>query len=144
MTMGDSRLEGLRMEFNAAADLLAIGERVLTGWTEAAAENMERAVAAMEEATAHEDALLYGEPPEWSIPTRQDLGAVLLFAGRAAEAEEAFRADLEKFPENGWSLQGLAVSLRRQRREAEAASVEAELDRVWETADVEPPMYPAR
>jgi tetratricopeptide (TPR) repeat protein len=130
------------MEFNAAEDLLAVAERVLTGWTEAAAGDHDTAVAALEEAVAHEDALLYGEPPEWSVPARQDLGAVLLAAGRPADAEEAFRADLAKFPENGWSLQGLAVSLRRQGREAEAAQVEAELDRVWETADVEPPDYP--
>jgi Flp pilus assembly protein TadD len=83
-----------------------------------------------------EDALLYGEPPEWTVPTRQDLGAVLLEAGRPPEAEAAFREDLERFPMNGWSLHGLSVALRAQGRDAEAATVESQLARVWETADV--------
>jgi Flp pilus assembly protein TadD len=93
----------------------------------------------MHQAVAAEDALLYGEPPEWSIPTRQDLGAVLLAAGRAAEAEQAFRDDLAHFPENGWSLRGLTLALRAQGKNAEADRTDAEFQRVWASADVPPP-----
>ena len=41
---------------------------------------------------------------------------MLLEAGRPAEAEKAFREDLVRRPENGWSLHGLAQSLRAQKR----------------------------
>ena len=133
-----SLIDGVRMEFNASADILRIAERVLTGRVEAGAGRWDEAVAALREAAAAEDALLYGEPPEWTVPARHDLGAVLLAAGRAAEAERTFREDLERFPDNGWSLSGLAESLRAQGRTADAAEVEADLDRIWQTADVEP------
>ena len=39
------------------------------------------------------------------------LGTLLLESGRAAAAEAVFREDLERQPENGWSLYGLS---RRQ------------------------------
>jgi Flp pilus assembly protein TadD len=98
----------------------------------------------LRDAVRREDALLYGEPPEWTVPARQDLGAVLLMANRPAEAEQAFREDLAKFPENGWSLHGLATALRAQGRSADADAVEADFRRVWETADVPAPTWPAR
>jgi hypothetical protein len=50
-----------------------------------------------------------------------------------------FRQDLERHPENGWSLAGLSGSLRVQGRLAEASRVEARFRRAWATADVPPP-----
>lgn len=83
-----------------------------------------------------EDQLRYTEPPDWYYPIRHSLGAVLLRANRAADAERLYRQDLERFPENGWSLFGLAQSLRAQGKTAEAAQVEARLRKAWEKADV--------
>ena len=136
--LGGSAIQGKRMEFNESAAILRIAERVLTGWVEAEAERWDAAVAALRQAVEAEDALTYGEPPEWTVPTRQELGAAQLAAERAADAERTFRADLDRFPANGWSLAGLAASLRAQGKTAEAARVEAELQQVWSTADVPP------
>jgi cytochrome c-type biogenesis protein CcmH/NrfG len=86
-----------------------------------------------------EDALTYGEPPEWSVPVRQELGMMLLRLNRAAEAEQAFREDLKRFPDNGWSLHGLALALRRQERSEEADRVESRFKKMWASADVELP-----
>jgi hypothetical protein len=61
---------------------------------------------------------------------------VLLQFGRAVEAERVFRDDLKTFPENGWSLLGLARSLRAQGRGAEADAISARFDRIWEGAPV--------
>jgi hypothetical protein len=80
--------------------------------------------------------LTYDEPPPWYLPIRQRLGAVLLEAGRPVQAEKAFRADLARRPENGWSLHGLAQSLRAQDRATEAQGIEARLQRAWSKADV--------
>jgi predicted Zn-dependent protease len=76
------------------------------------------------------------EPPPWYFPTRQALGAVLLAAGRAAEAEAVHREDLRRHPKNGWSLFGLAESLRAQRKRAEAAWAEKGYRSAWARADV--------
>jgi predicted Zn-dependent protease len=62
---------------------------------------------------------------------------VLLAAGKPAEAQKAFEADLEFFPENGWSLHGLARALRAQGRTVEADQVEARFTRVWEGGPIE-------
>jgi hypothetical protein len=83
-----------------------------------------------------EDEMIYFEPPPWYYPIRNSLGAVLLRAGRPAEAERLYREDLGQFPENRWSLHGLTESLRRQGMTEEAASVEQQLARAWDRADV--------
>lgn len=138
---GRPELRTLKLEYNMSADLLGIAERVLTGWSEAAAGRFGPATEVLREGVRREDALLYGEPPEWTVPARQDLGAVLLQAGRHAEAEQAFREDLGTFPDNGWSLSGLAEALRRGGRSADADTALADFQRVWGTADVAPPTW---
>lgn len=130
-------LASLRMEFNNSADLLAIAENVLNGHLQAARGHMDAAVAALEEAVRREDNLFYGEPPEWSVPPRQDLGAILLLANRPEQAERVFREDLAKFPQNGWSLYGAHLSLARQGKTAAAAEALAEFERVWSTTDLD-------
>lgn len=78
------------------------------------------AVALLREATAAEDALAYDEPHLWLAPTRHALGAALLAAGQAAQAEAVYRQDLLHYPGNGWSLGGLALALERQGQGAAA------------------------
>jgi tetratricopeptide (TPR) repeat protein len=98
-----------------------------------------------------EDAMLYFEPPVWPLPVRPLLGAVLLRAGQAAagvpelkdreslfaEAEQVYREDLKRFPENGWSLFGLHAALEAQEKTQEAAQVQQRFRRAWEKADIQ-------
>jgi tetratricopeptide (TPR) repeat protein len=130
-------LKDVPVEFNPATALLEIAAKVLDGHIAMASGDFAAAVELLEAAAAVEDALVYGEPPEWSVPVRYDLGNVLLKAGRAAEAEAAFREDLRRFPANGWSLDGLARSLMAQDRAREAAQVKLQFAESWKTADVE-------
>lgn len=95
------------------------------------------AVEHLRAAAAIEDALQYDEPPLWPFPIRHQLGVVLLEVGRAEEAEAVYREDLERFPENGWSLIGLARSLEAQGREEDARAVRERFDHAWSRADVE-------
>ncbi|CAD7699817.1 unnamed protein product [Ostreobium quekettii] len=87
--------------------------------------NPDVAVSSMAEAVNVSDALGYMEPPREHQPSRQCLGWVLLQAGRPDEAEAVYRRDLWEFPENAWSLLGLAQSLEAQgpdrKEEADAA-----------------------
>ena len=84
-----------------------------------------------------QDDLRYDEPPDWYFPVRQSLGAVLLSAGRPTEAEAVYREDLQRNPENGWSLYGLCQSLELQGKRKEAAAVEARFKKAWVKADVQ-------
>lgn len=93
-------------------------------------------VIAFTKAARLEDGLSYMEPPTWYYPLRHSLGKALLAAGRTREAEAAYRADLRRFPENGWSLKGLALVLRAQGRSDEAREVERRLAKAWRLADV--------
>jgi tetratricopeptide (TPR) repeat protein len=69
-------------------------------------------------------------------PIRQSLGAALLKAGRNAEAEAVYREDLKRFPENGWSLFGLAAALRAQGKSGDAEAVDQRFAKAWSAADV--------
>lgn len=123
-------LQGLYMEFNSAADLAGIAEALLDGWVKIANDDSS-GLNRLRDAVRMQDALLYGEPPEWTVSARHDLGFALLDAGRIAEAEEVYRADLDAFPENGWALKGLELTLARQDRTAESASVRRRFERAW-------------
>jgi len=108
----NSRARSLRLEFNAAGAVLDIAVEVLAGHIVAAKGDLPGAISHLREAVRLEDALVYGEPPEWTVPVREELGVLLLKAGRAGEAEQVFREDLKRFPKNSWSQQGLTDALR--------------------------------
>jgi tetratricopeptide (TPR) repeat protein len=134
----NKELAALRLEFNTVGAVLGIASEVLAGHVAAAKGDNGGAIKHLREAARREDELTYGEPPEWSVPVRQELGQVLLKAGQPAEAERAFREDLKRFPDNGWSLHGLEQALRVQKRTAEANEAAGRLKRIWGSADVPP------
>ena len=121
---------------NTARAILSIAPEVLAGEILARQSKFPEAIAHLETATRLEDALVYIEPPDWYLPTRQALGAVLLQAGRAAEAEAVYWEDLRRYPHNGWSLFCLAQSLRSQGKNEEAALAEQRFQKAWAQADV--------
>ncbi len=126
----------MRLEYNTSAAVLGVAFEVLAGNVAASRRDFARAVTHLRGAARLEDALVYGEPPEWTVPVRQELGLVLLAAGQPAKAEKVFREDLARFPENGWSLHGLARSLGAQTRPSEAAAVKRRFQRAWTSADL--------
>jgi tetratricopeptide (TPR) repeat protein len=139
---GDERLKAVTIwDLNTGTSLLDIAQASVEGELAAARSDWTAAVAALRRAVVTEDALTYDEPPPWHLPARQQLGGVLLRAGRPVEAETAFRQDLVRHPENGWSLAGLAASLRAQGKVAEASRIDARFRRAWATADVPAPTF---
>lgn len=119
-----------------AVGLLNIAEKTLAGEIAAKRGQADDAVRLLEEAVRIQDGLPYTEPPPWYYPVRQSLGAVLMTAGKASEAEAVYREDLKRNPENGWSLYGLAQSLRAQKKTQEAAAVAKRFQKAWTRADV--------
>jgi tetratricopeptide (TPR) repeat protein len=119
-----------------ASSYLGIAEKMLEGEILYRQGSVPQSIAALREAVRREDRLHYTEPPNWILPVRHALGATLMDAGRYSDAEVVYRQDLAHYPENGWSLYGLARSLRMQGKSAEAAAISARFDKAWEHADV--------
>jgi len=115
---------------------LQIAMHALMGEIAARQGQVDEAISHFQAAKGIEDGILYFEPPPWYYPIRHSLGAVLLRAGRPAEAEAAYREDLKRFPENGWALFGLLQALRAQGKTADADAVEQRFRRAWQGADV--------
>jgi tetratricopeptide (TPR) repeat protein len=132
----DKALEQPMFSPNSMLAVLRIAPESLAGELAAARQDYARAIAHVDRAVRLEDGLVYTEPSEWVYPTRHQLGAILLAAGRADEAETVYWEDLKRYPENGWALGGLARALRAQKQDAEAALVEQRLKAAWVRSDV--------
>jgi tetratricopeptide (TPR) repeat protein len=121
---------------NTTGAALAPAVEVLAGEIAAARGNFDVAISHLDRAVRLEDGLVYTEPSEFHYPPRHALGAVLLEAGRAAEAETVYWEDLRRNRENGWALFGLLQALRAQNKTADAALTEARFKAAWARADV--------
>ena len=121
---------------NSCQSILAIATPMLEGEILVREGKVDDGISQLRSAIRAEDSLRYDEPPGWILPVRHSLGASLIQAGRYAEAEQVYREDLAQFPENGWSLYGLAHSLELQHKQAEGAEVETRFDQVWGKADL--------
>jgi tetratricopeptide (TPR) repeat protein len=124
---------------NPVADILGVAEHVLAGEIEYRRGDHATAFRELRMAAALDERLNYDEPWGWMEPARHALGALLTEQRRYVEAEVVYRANLARYPENGWALHGLAECLRGLGRDAEADAVETRFAAAWERADVDIP-----
>ena len=134
----DKSLKGLRVTFsaNGATPILVIATEALAGELAAKQGDFEKAITHLHRGVLLEDSLIYTEPPDWHIPVRQSLGAVLLEAGRPLEAETIYWQDLKWNRENGGALYGLMKSLEAQGKTEQAGEIEKRFRKAWAMADV--------
>lgn len=125
------------MAFAALPTLLAIADNILAAEIDAGEKNYDQAIARLERAVHLQDGLMYNEPPDWYFPVRHVLGAVLLEAGYAAEAETVYWQDLARNRENGYALHGLMQAQQAQGKAADAAAAKARFDAAWAEADTQ-------
>jgi tetratricopeptide (TPR) repeat protein len=137
--LSDPSLDRPLFSPNTARAILSVGTPLLAGEIAAAKGEIGQALAHLEQAVRLEDALVYTEPSEWAFPPRHVLGAVLLEAGRAAEAEVVYWEDLKRNRENPWALAGVARALQAQNKSDQAAIVETRLRAAVARADLEIP-----
>ena len=130
--LSEYRIFGL----NSLGEVLAIAQSTLAGELAAARGNFDEALGHLETAVRLDDGLIYNEPHDWHYPPRQSLGAVLIVADRAAEAETVYWEDLRRNAENGWSLFGLTKALEAQGKSEEAAAMHQRFEKAWAAADV--------
>lgn len=132
----DSTLQQLSVwGINTTADLVQIASKVLTAGIAARQKEYKQSITLLKQAVAIEDGLNYNEPPDWFFSVRHHLGAVLLKAGKYAEAESVYREDLQTWKKNGWALIGLHQSLLAQNKHANAQTCRSEFEEAWKYAD---------
>jgi tetratricopeptide (TPR) repeat protein len=136
--LSDSLLGIRRMPYNKPRQVGELAAGILTGEIFFAEGKTAEAITALKNAVDGEDQLIYREPQEWFIPSRQYLGSCLLKVNRAAEAEKVYREDLVANPGNGWSLLGLCNSLKAQNRVGEAAKYKPLYQKAFEAGDIKP------
>jgi len=122
--------------FNSSHQLLDIAAWMLDGNIARGQRNYKRAAEMLNKAAQAEDKLNYDEPPDWYLPPRESLGAVLFTDGRYGDAEAAFRAELKAHAKNPRALFGLAECLQAQKKTSEATTVRKEFEAGWKNADI--------
>jgi tetratricopeptide (TPR) repeat protein len=135
LTSDFSALEAMAIP---SVPVLDLAHEVVLGRIAQKKGEVDGAIGHFERAAALQDGLAYMEPPYWYYPVRQSLGALLLQAGREAEAEAAFRAALKKSPNNGFALFGLAKALAARGDIKAAKEVEARFTKAWAGSSARP------
>ena len=120
--------------FHSATQLLGVAGGILEGEILRTRGDLDGAIASFERAVTIEDGMTYDEPEPLPFAARHWLGAALLEASRFADAERAYREELEDHPHNGWSLLGLVAALEAQGKPSVEA--QADFDTSWTRADV--------
>jgi tetratricopeptide (TPR) repeat protein len=123
---------------NKAKDIMKIAKDVLGAKVAMAKKDHAGAIVMLREAVAIQDTLKYGEPPDWFFPVRESLGAALLISGDTAEAEKAFREDLDRNPRNPRSLFGLHQALKAEKRDYDAGFIQKQFDASWKGGAAQP------
>jgi len=141
-TLGDLVTKGDFSDYAKAQipghEMADIALALLDGEIARKAGNLNDAIGRFRLAWTLEQNLPYNEPPDWHQPTSHLLGAALLQANRAAEAETVYRQSLKFYRGDGWALHGLAIALDAEGKTAEAAAARKSFTQAWRLADVTP------
>ncbi|MBQ0823342.1 hypothetical protein KBI52_24445 [Microvirga sp. HBU67558] len=112
-------------------DLMTIAAHEIEARIAQAAGDQAKAASLFAEAAAIQDRLPYMEPPYWYYPVQQSLGAALMAQGRPMEAEAAFRAALQRSPNNGWAAAGLLRAAQALNDQQAVEEAEALMQKNW-------------
>ena len=123
--------------YNTAGQIIEIATWVLDASIARGHRDYKQAASLLTKAALAEDALNYDEPPDWYLPPRESLGAVLLLDGQPSQAEAVFREELKQHARNPRALFGLAECLHAQGKANEEGAVRKEFKEGWKHADTE-------
>jgi len=147
LTKAEAELKNLRQQIKAkgiddsgvmptsASHLLSLASQGLLGELREAQGDFDGAIEAFTQAVQLEDENSYIEPPDWPQSMRLYLGAVLLLANRAEDAEVVYRKDLEWNQKSGWATFGLYQAVQAQGKVEEAKLLERQFKDYWRNAD---------
>jgi tetratricopeptide (TPR) repeat protein len=89
----------------------------------------------LERADQKEKDIGYSEPPQYSRPALEVLGAACIRAGKFDEARDAFKKELIERPHSGFAVNGIAASWDKQGNGKEAARGYRDFLDAWSHAD---------
>lgn len=121
---------------NASLNILGVAEAMMDGEIAYRKGEFGKAFDHLREAVRRDDALNYDEPWGWMQPARHALGALLMEQGHYNESEAVYREDLRRHPHNPWALHGLAESLAKQGKDADAKPYVEQFTAACKRADV--------
>ncbi len=107
---------------NCIADLLDIDSFMIRGEIAFFEQSYEVAFECLRAAVKLQDGLNYDEPWGKMQPVRHALGGLLLKRGQVEEAEQVYREDLRRLPNNPWSIRGLMSCLDERLKGADWAT----------------------
>ncbi len=119
-----------------ARQMVALSLALLDGEIARKGGKLGDSVAHFKQAAEIERNLPYTEPPYAYQPVSHVLGEALIEDGRAPEAEAVYRASLQVYRRDGWSLMGLSQALAAQHKTKEAARARGDFRAAWVNADV--------
>jgi tetratricopeptide (TPR) repeat protein len=123
--------------YNTAGQIFEIATWMLDASIARGHRDYKQAALLLTKAALAEDALNYDEPPDWYLPPRESLGAVLLLDGQPSQAEAVFREELKQHARNPRALFGLAECLHAEGKANEEGAVRKEFKEAWKHADTE-------
>lgn len=125
--------------FAYAARIVAVQLLDLRGSLSSIRGEHETAIKILAEAAAKERDLGYWEPPHYTRPVLESLGAAYTRAGKYEEARAAFEKILETRPNSGFAYLGIAKALALAGNSKEATAAQRRLAIVWKNADKDIP-----
>ncbi len=134
--MSNPQMQDHPTAFNPGITSAGVAEKLLQGIIAEERDELLMAIDILLDARDREDDMLYNEPKDWVHPVRQYLGSVYLKANMYKESEKAYREDLKVNPNNGWSLNGLAIVLLKQNKMNESVSIQAQAKKAFERSDM--------
>ncbi|HEY5969647.1 MAG TPA: hypothetical protein VIU35_16820 [Chitinophagaceae bacterium] len=134
--MADTSLAIPLTPFSSAKEGAIVASKLLSGTISLKSGKTNDAIIDFTEAVNVEQKMIYNEPRDWLLNTRQWLGKAYLVAGDGSSAEKTFNADLQLNNDNGWSLYGLNKALMIQKKYNEAAPVLTRYNKAFSKADI--------
>jgi tetratricopeptide (TPR) repeat protein len=121
--------------FSPSAEPADVARLLLAGTIAKKEKNFQSAMMIYQKAVMAEDHIIYNEPRDWPLPTRQYLADIYIDLGRYQEAEKVLLKDLDINPENGWALTGLRNLRRKGYTTYSMANINKRLRKAWIVKD---------
>lgn len=127
--------------FGYASRVLAVHILDLRGSVLSVERKHNEAVKLLNEAIEKEKNLGYWEPPHYTRPVLESLGAAYIRAGKFKEAEGAFERILKARPNSGFAFLGIARTNAKANEKAKTEQFQREFLKIWQNADKDLPQF---
>ena len=121
--------------FNHAARVIAVHVLDLRGSLASIRGEHSEAVKLLSEAVEREKNLGYWEPPHYTRPVLESLGAAYLRADKYEESRTAYEKILETRPKSGFAYIGIVAAMTKAGRSSDMEAARRQLATVWKNAD---------